>query len=241
MKFFAILTRVHKWAGLFVGLQIILWTAGGLVMSVFPIETVRSEHLIAAPNQTPIRTPDILSPVEAAQKAGLAAPITARLHTWLDRPVYTLEGEAGRKDLVDARTGAPLTPIDKDTALKIARTDYAGSGKIKDVSWVEKGPIEVRYNGPFWRVEFDRPKGYAVWVDPASGEVRAHRSSVWRLYDFFWMLHIMDYGERENFNTPWLIAFAASALIFALTGAGLLLHRFLLRPRRRHKTRPKSL
>jgi len=233
MKFFAILTRIHKWAGLFVGLQIILWTAGGLVMSVFPIETVRSEHLIAAPVQNPITATDILSPIEAAQNAGLAAPITARLHTWLGRPVYSLKGEAGTQNLVDARTGARLTPIDKDTALKIARADYAGSGKIKAVAWVEKGPIEVRYAGPFWRVEFDQPKGYAVWVDPASGQVRAHRSSVWRLYDFFWMLHIMDYGQRENFNTPWLIAFAGSALIFALTGAGLLLHRFLLRPRRR--------
>jgi uncharacterized iron-regulated membrane protein len=238
MKFFAILTRVHKWVGLFVGLQIILWTAGGLVMSVFPIETVRSEHLIAAPVSEPITAMDILSPIVAAQKAGLSAPITARLHTWLGRPVYSITGSEDKKNLVDARTGTLITPITRDTAFKIARADYAGPGKVKAVTWVEKGPVEVRFAGPFWRVEFNQPKGYTVWVDPASGQVRAHRSSVWRFYDFFWMLHIMDYGERDNFNTPWLIAFAGSALIFALTGAGLLLHRFLLRPRRRNKSRP---
>jgi PepSY-associated TM region len=236
MKFFAILTRVHKWIGLFVGLQIILWTIGGLVMSIIPIETVRSEHLIAPPSQEAIKAIDILSPVIAAQKAGLGAPVSARLHLWLGRPVYSVQATDKRTGLVDARTGALLTPVDENTAKQIAMADYAGDGTIKAISRVEKGPIEVRFKGPFWRVEFDKPKGYTVWVDPTLAQVRAHRSSIWRFYDFFWMLHIMDYGSRDNFNTPWLIAFAISAFLFALTGAGLLWHRLLLRPRRR-KTR----
>ena len=40
--------RIHKWVALVVGLQIVLWIAGGLVMSVLPIEQVRGEHKIAA-------------------------------------------------------------------------------------------------------------------------------------------------------------------------------------------------
>ncbi len=233
MKFIAILTRVHKWVGLFVGLQIILWTAGGLVMSILPISVVRSEHLIAPPSQDTISGADILSPVKAAQMAGLGAPIGARLHTWLGRPAYSIDGPEGQSTLIDARTAERLTPIDEHTARNIAIMDYAGSGKVSRVDWVEKGPVEVRFEGPYWRVEFDQPKGYTVWVDPAQGKVRAHRSAVWRFYDFFWMLHIMDYGTRDNFNTPWLMAFAASAFLFALTGAGLLWHRFILRPRRK--------
>lgn len=240
MKFIAILTRVHKWIGLFVGLQIILWTAGGLVMSIIPIEKVRSEHLIAEPSHNPITAPDLLSPTMAAQMAGLAMPVSARLFTWLDRPVYSLSGPEEASDLVDARTGVRLTPVEKDTAYKVALADYAGTGKIVNVLKVDKGPVEVRFGGPFWRVEFDQPKGYTVWVDPNSGLVRAHRSAVWRFYDFFWMLHIMDYSERDNFNTPWLIAFAFSALLFALTGAGLLFHRFLLRPKRRRSLSKKT-
>ena len=39
--------RVHKWLALIVGIQIILWVTGGVVMSVIPIETVRGEHNIA--------------------------------------------------------------------------------------------------------------------------------------------------------------------------------------------------
>ncbi len=233
MKFFAILTRVHKWVGLFVGLQIILWTIGGLVMSILPIEKVRSEHLIATPVLDAITATDILSPVEASQRAGLGAPISARLHTWLGRPVYTIQVLEGEGGVVDARTGEIFTPVDEDTARKIALADYGGTGLINTISWVEKGPVEVRFEGPFWRVVFDQPKNYTLWIDPNTAQVRAHRSGMWRFYDFFWMLHIMDYGSRDNFNSPWLIAFAGSAFLFALSGAGLLWHRFLLRPRRK--------
>ncbi len=236
MKFFAILTRVHKWAGLFLGLQLIFWTAGGVVMSLFPIEKVRSEHLIAEPAPQAIMEVDLLSPVAAAGITGFGPIKAAQLHTWLGKPVYTLTGMDDNKSLVDARNGSVLTPINQETAKTVALADYAGSGNITSIRRVEKGPVEVRFEGPFWRIEFDQPANYALWVDPQIGQVRAHRSSLWRFYDFFWMLHIMDYGERENFNTPWLIAFAFSALLFSLTGAGLLLHRFVLRPKRRRKT-----
>lgn len=39
--------RVHKWLALIVGVQIILWIAGGVVMSVLPLAEVRGEHNMA--------------------------------------------------------------------------------------------------------------------------------------------------------------------------------------------------
>ena len=41
-------------------------------------------------------------------------------------------------------------------------------------------------------------------VDAGSGEVTAVRHDRWRLFDWFWMLHIMDYDERSDFSTPLL-------------------------------------
>ncbi|MEK7729860.1 MAG: hypothetical protein AAB354_15740, partial [candidate division KSB1 bacterium] len=57
------LTRaLHKWLSLFVGLQVLAWVVGGLVMSYFPIEKVRSEHLSnAAPEEMPASLPAILA------------------------------------------------------------------------------------------------------------------------------------------------------------------------------------
>ena len=38
------------------------------------------------------------------------------------------------------------------------------------------------------------------------------------MFDFFWMLHIMDFDEREDFNHPLLQIAAALGLIIALSG-----------------------
>jgi hypothetical protein len=48
------------------------------------------------------------------------------------------------------------------------------------------------------------------------------RTGTWRLYDFFWSLHIMDWKNHEDFNTPWLLGFALGGLGLWLGGAVLL-------------------
>jgi len=47
-------------------------------------------------------------------------------------------------------------------------------------------------------------------------------SGVWRLYDLFWRIHILDFKDGENFNHPVLIAAAALTLPMVATGLILL-------------------
>lgn len=56
-------------------------------------------------------------------------------------------------------------------------------------------------------------------MDATTGSVGARRNGLWRAYDFLWALHIMDYGGHENFNTPWLVSFAALGVLTSVTGA----------------------
>jgi len=46
-----------------------------------------------------------------------------------------------------------------------------------------------------------------------------------------WMLHIMDYETRDNFNSWWLRLAAFLALLFAISGLALVVQRIFLRPR----------
>ena len=64
--------RIHKWVALIIGLQILLWIAGGLVMSVIPIEQVRGEHKVAAPAPLSLSPTLILPLSEATDRAGLS-------------------------------------------------------------------------------------------------------------------------------------------------------------------------
>lgn len=45
MRIFRLMGQVHLWLGMAVGTQVMLWLVSGFVMVLWPIETVRGEHL----------------------------------------------------------------------------------------------------------------------------------------------------------------------------------------------------
>jgi hypothetical protein len=71
-------------------------------------------------------------------------------------------------------------------------------------------------------VTFTDPDSTRVFVTADTGRIVAVRTGTWRLYDFFWGLHIMDWKNHEDFNTPWLLGFALGGLALWLGGAVLL-------------------
>lgn len=216
--------RIHKWLALIVGLQIVLWVLGGLVMSVLPIEAVRSEHTIPAPVSRPLALDTLLSPAAAAREAEVSRVRSAALGHWNDRPVYRFDTPDGVV-MVDAQSGARLSPLDEAAARRTAQANYAGAAPISSVRYFETPTWEYRRSGPAWRAEFDDGEGTRLYISPDSGEVTARRNDRWRVFDFFWMLHVMDYKERENFNHPLLISMAGMALVTVMAGLVLLVIR----------------
>tara|TARA_R110002096_G_scaffold42771_1_gene115117 strand:+ start:3882 stop:4625 length:744 start_codon:yes stop_codon:yes gene_type:complete len=218
--------RIHKWVALIVGIQIVLWVAGGVVMSVIPIETVRGEHNIAPPEAMNFDLPNLISVQAAAEAARPAGGLAgAQLEGWQGRPVWNITARSGSSVLVDALDGTVLTPINRERAIEIARADYAGDPEIAAVTYFEEPTWESRRPGPTWRIDFADGEGTRIYVSENSGLVVARRNDAWRFYDFFWMLHIMDYGERENFNNPLLITFSIFSLLTVFAGLLLLVMR----------------
>ena len=75
---------------------------------------------------------------------------------------------------------------------------------------------------PAWRVDFDDGANRSLYVAADTGAVTARRSTLWRVYDFLWGLHIMDWRGHENFNSPLLIVATILALIVTIAGIVLL-------------------
>ena len=71
-------------------------------------------------------------------------------------------------------------------------------------------------------MDFDDAERTAFYLDPQTGEVVTRRSAVWRFYDFFWRLHILDLKNGEDFNHPLLIGLALLTLPVVITGLILL-------------------
>lgn len=213
--------RLHKWLALIIGLQVFLWVLGGFAMSLMPIEQVRSEHTIPDRPSPPIDLAAVLSPADAASRAALGAVDGAELGRWHAGPVYRFETELGPV-LVDAATGARLSPISEAHARAAARYGYAGEAEIIGVAFVATPNGEYRRNHAAWRVSFDDGEGTRLYVNANTGLIDARRNDMWRVFDFFWMLHIMDYQEREDFNHPLLIGAAGLALSAVIAGLVLL-------------------
>lgn len=210
------LIKLHKWAALIIGLQVLAWVAGGLVMSAIPIQKVRGEHNIAG-QTAELDLAGVMSPGEAAAIAGIT-PTSVELRPWLGRTVYGFGRDQGASLIMDAVTGEVLSPIDADTARAVALADYAGEPAIDAVTFFTEATWESRRDMPTWRVDFADGEGTRLYVSAATGEVVARRNDVWRIFDFFWMLHIMDYSERTNFNHPLLILASLFALGMSLFG-----------------------
>lgn len=241
-----LLYAAHRYVTLLAGVQLLLWSAGGLMFSLLDIDDVHGdfERNFAPPpalNMDSVR----LSPAEAslrAASAGVSPERVARLslRERRGRAVYEFWGEKNRPlGAVDASSGEILLRISEAEAKEAALADFTPAdavshATVRSVELLEGGPpLEFRGGAmPAYRVVMEHPKEPHLYLSAVTGDVLARRNKPWRVFDFFWMLHIMDYGEREDFNHPLLTVMSAFAVLTAATGLALWGWRFVRWKRR---------
>jgi uncharacterized iron-regulated membrane protein len=210
--------KIHKWLALIMAIQILFWFASGLFFALFPIETVRSEHMIAAQHEAPVALDQAAAGLGRLAADGILPGARIELRTLLGRPVALIAGGEARPRLYDLATARRLSPIPMTLAARIAEADHQGDLRAARVSRITQNDSEYRGALPAWRVDFEDGSARAIYVAADTGAVTARRSTLWRVYDFLWGLHIMDWRGHENFNTILLAAFTALALIMSIAG-----------------------
>jgi len=215
--------KAHKWLGLFIGVQVVIWSLSGLYMTVVHIDTIRGNHLISTRPPASAVASTLSDPVKLANIDRASA---IRLVFVRDKPAYALQTKLGEK-VVDASTGTALQPLSEGEVRGIARSTYTGTEKIASAKLITTIPGEIRgRKPPLWRVEFAHWDKPTLYFSPWTGELVSRRHELWRVFDFVWMLHIMDYDERENVNNTLLRVFTWGALFMASSGIWLLFYSF---------------
>lgn len=216
--------RAHKWIGLIVGVQALLWMISGVYMTVVPIDVIHGDHLAHAHSEAlDPATPRI---GQAALMSRYPRITSFKLKRLLDRDVYEIRHDK-QAALIDAGTGAQITPLERDTVVALARKAYQGEAEIVGVEWITKAPQEVAKRPvPMWAVRFADSGDTTFYFSPDTGDLLARRHSLWRWFDFLWMFHIMDYDTRSDVNNTLLRVAAAVGLLFALSGAWLVFYSF---------------
>ena len=206
---------LHKWIGLIIGIQVLLWTLSGAVMSLLPMDDVAGGEVRKPPGVQLTPTIDAWPTIREQLGEG---PVTgASLRLLLDRPILEV-GMDERVRLFDAATGRPV-PVTAQLARQIASTAYVGKARVRNVRALRELTLPVReHQLPIWQVDFADDQNSSFYVSGSTGALLERRNDTWRVWDFFWMLHIMDYAKRSSFNHPviWLFGFAAVWL--AITG-----------------------
>jgi uncharacterized iron-regulated membrane protein len=231
----------HRWIGLVVGVQLLAWSVGGLVFSLLDIEAVRGHRERVEESPPPLDTSRVsLSPDEAfaaARAGGISTDDVSalRIRPRFGRVVYELlDAKGACIGAVDAESGGAIPTITAKQAEQAALRDFEPEAAVVSVTLLE-GDAPSEYRGgpmPVYRVDLDHPGEPHLYVSPVTGDVLKRRNKLWRWFDFFWMLHIMDYKNRESIN-HWLLT-GASVLAVLTSASGLGLWWWRL-PRRRPK------
>jgi len=212
-----LLRNVHRWLGLIAGVQLLLWTISGLYFSLIPIDEIHGDHLLtkeAIP--LPVSRFQLVSPSDLILKYPEIKDATLenfRLSAVLGKPVYVV-----MQHRFDARTAEMLEPISRSEAIAIvaARTDIEILSAAL-ISEVEPGNEFRGGDLPAWKVNIAEENA-SIYVSANSGRIRAVRNFSWRIFDFLWALHIMDYEDRDDFNNLLLKFMSGLAVITVASG-----------------------
>jgi len=223
-----LIRKIHRWAGLILGIQIMLWFFSGFMMSLMPIDEVRGDHLLKA-STTPSIDLSQLDLTALAQR--INQPVTAiKIKSWLGRSVAEVEA-ADQIHMFSLPELTALTPINQSQLERILAEQLKPEYRIESVHLLDHVPNEARgRKAPLYQVQISGDESPVIYVSQQNGEIVAKRTDRWRLFDFLWMLHIMDYDEREDFNHPLLYLTALAALLFSLSGVVLIF--YTMRPRK---------
>ena len=212
--------RLHKWIALVIGIQIALWMLSGFMMGLLDHEQVLGHHNQRIPAERPLflDTRAVTEPHLFINQLPDGASVRGiKLVPFLDRQAFRVD-TAELLYLFDAMDGSQIR-IGESNARELALRDYSGVGQVTTVTPIHAPSMEVRrHEGPVWRVDFDDSDATSLYVSASDGAILERRNSTWRLFDLFWMLHIMDYQNREDFNNLLVFFMSLIAAFFSVTG-----------------------
>lgn len=213
------LRKLHKWVGLVIGLQFLVWAISGTAMALLDMEEVAGGEM-AELSSVPLPTagtawPRIQNDLRGERLSGVS------VRALPEGPAIEVATAKGVK-LFDAATGEPIA-IDRSRASAIASAAHPRQAPVIGARPLNELTLAVReHELPIWQVDFRDDASSSYYVSATTGELLERRNETWRWWDFFWMLHNMDYAKRTSFNHPLIIMVGFAMAWLAVTGFWLL-------------------
>ena len=206
-----LIRKTHRYLGLIIGIQFLAWTISGLYFSWTNIDEIHGDHFRKESQPTFVykNLIDIDSLNVEVENISLVE-ISNNPFYWINN-----------KFLYNARSGQIKNEITEKEALSIAKKNMIEDLKVLKIEKIKKVGNHHEYRGnplPAYAIIYDHPKKIVAYIDAKSGIFQKVRYSSWRIFDFLWMGHIMDYQGRDNFNNLLLRIFSLFGIFTVISG-----------------------
>ncbi|MBT8187559.1 MAG: PepSY domain-containing protein [Croceitalea sp.] len=205
--------KSHRYLGVFLGIQFLMWTVSGLYFSWTNIDEIHGDDFKNLDYKSDSFS-DLISPSKLDVSDGVK---TIELRDIGNAPYYWINN----KQLYHAIDGKPKHSITKDEALYIARNYMRSDLMVKSIEQINETGKHHEYREkllPAYVISYQTDEALKAYVSIRDGKFQTVRHRDWRIFDFLWMTHTMDYESRDNFNTTVLRAFSLLGLITVLSG-----------------------
>jgi len=231
--------KIHRYLGLLLGIQFLLWTVGGIYFSWSNMDEIhgdlnRNPSSLISANSSFISPSLVLEKMKSdSQPADSVYDI--KLIQLSGKPYYQLQIKDQshsnhdnhstkpnyKVQLANATTGELRGPLVESEAIKVAKDGFKGNAVVKGVKFLTATSSHHEYRSgplPAYAVSFEHPGNPTVFVASELGTIQKIRNEKWRIFDFLWMMHTMDYEGRDNFGNILLRGFSIFGLFTILSG-----------------------
>lgn len=205
--------KSHRYLGIFLGLQFLMWTISGLYFSWTNIDDIHGDQFhkkgLVGASFSDLISPSSLTPSTTVQSIELR-DINKEPFYWVNQ-----------KLLYNAKTGELKNGISKEEAMAIATKNIVSNLKVKGISLINETGKHHEYRErllPAYVISYQGPSNLKVYISVNDGKLQTVRHRDWRWFDFLWMTHTMDYEGRDNMNNMVLRIFSLLGLISVLSG-----------------------
>jgi hypothetical protein len=205
--------KIHRYLGLFIGLQFVMWTVSGIYFSWTDIDEIHGDQFRNV-YYSPKSFTNLISPSKLKDSLKIES---IQLKEINNQPYYWINNSA----LYSAITGEIKKGISENEALSIANNHILNTLKVNKIELITETNKHHEYRErllPAYVISYDHKANVKAYVSLNDGNFQTVRHRNWRWFDFLWMTHTMDYKGRDNFNTLLLRAFSLLGLLTVLSG-----------------------
>ncbi len=219
--------KSHRYLGVFFGIQFLFWTIGGLYFSWTNIKSIRGEDV--KKEEAPIKLNTLSEPLQGIfNQIRLSDSVltikSIHIISLFGEPHYQISfynKERLKTVLVHLQTNKLRDALSKEEAILVAKNSLTKKANFEGIEFITSTNGHHEYRGkplPAYAIKFVGPIHTTVYVSAELGTVQTYRNNQWRIFDFLWMLHVMDYQNRDNINNWILRAFSILGLITIASG-----------------------